>query len=224
MKNRLTEIRKKQKWSQAELARRLDISRQAVNGFESGKFTPSLDMALKIASLFDMPVESIFLEREGNLMQTLKTKIDNFTQWLPKGERFTDKAIKTIEYAQKHATLLKYEQVEPENILYSLGFDADTIAAKLLVNNGWSLDREEQAIAELPTVSKVHKFSLESQYVLEQALNLTRLKQQKQINTEHLLLSLIQLMQLKNDRATDIFNRNNIDRESLLKDIISSIA
>ena len=223
MKNRLTEIRKAQKWSQAELARRLNISRQAVHGFESGKFTPSLEMAFKIASLFNMPIESIFLDREQNFMQTLKTKIDNLTQWLPKGERFTDEAIKTIEYAQKHAALVKYERVEPENILYGLGLYTDTIAAKLLTKNGWSLEREDQAISELPTVTKVTKFSLESQYVLEQALNLTRLKQQKQIDTEQLLLGLIQLMQLKSDQSTDIFNRNNIDRESILKDLISSI-
>ncbi|MDY6939613.1 MAG: helix-turn-helix transcriptional regulator [Cyanobacteriota bacterium] len=53
VKNRLKELQKRYQWSQSDLARELGVSRQAVNGFESGKFSPSLEMALKIASLFD---------------------------------------------------------------------------------------------------------------------------------------------------------------------------
>ena len=61
MKNRLKELRKTRSWSQAELARALKISRQAVNGFESGKFTPSLEMAFKITLLFGVAIKSVFL-------------------------------------------------------------------------------------------------------------------------------------------------------------------
>ncbi len=96
MENRLKELRKTRKWSQADLARALEISRQAVNGFESGKFTPSLEMAFKIARLFNVAIEEVFLYREKSSMQML---IENFTQWLPKGEKFTLKAIKAIELA-----------------------------------------------------------------------------------------------------------------------------
>lgn len=61
MKNRLKELRQRQQWSQAELARTLGVSRQAVNGFESGKFDPSLEMACKIANLLNVAIEDVFL-------------------------------------------------------------------------------------------------------------------------------------------------------------------
>lgn len=64
LKNRLKELRKTRQWSQADLARALAISRQAVNGFESGKFTPSLEMAFKIARLFDVAIEEVFFRRK----------------------------------------------------------------------------------------------------------------------------------------------------------------
>lgn len=60
MKNRLKELRKTRAWSQFDPARALKISRQAVNGFESGKFTPSVEMAFKIAQIFDVALEEIF--------------------------------------------------------------------------------------------------------------------------------------------------------------------
>ena len=47
-------------WSQAELADRLDVSRQAVNAIETGKYDPSLPLAFKLARLFEMPIEDIF--------------------------------------------------------------------------------------------------------------------------------------------------------------------
>jgi putative transcriptional regulator len=60
MKNRLKELRAKRGWSQAELAERLDVSRQSVNAIETDKYDPSLPLAFKIARLFDMPIEAIF--------------------------------------------------------------------------------------------------------------------------------------------------------------------
>ena len=53
MKNRLRILRTDQEWSQAELARRLGVSRQTVNAVERGKYHPSLPLAFKIAGLFD---------------------------------------------------------------------------------------------------------------------------------------------------------------------------
>lgn len=60
MKNQLKVLRAMRDWSQAELADRLDVSRQAVNAVETGKYDPSLPLAFKIARLFEMPIEQIF--------------------------------------------------------------------------------------------------------------------------------------------------------------------
>lgn len=60
MKNRLKVLRAERDWSQAELGARLDVSRQAVNAIETGKYDPSLPLAFRIARLFDMRIEEIF--------------------------------------------------------------------------------------------------------------------------------------------------------------------
>lgn len=60
MKNRLKVLRAERDWSQAELAERLGVSRQTVNAIETEKYDPSLPLAFKIASLFDMHIEEIF--------------------------------------------------------------------------------------------------------------------------------------------------------------------
>jgi putative transcriptional regulator len=60
MNNRLRELRSDREWSQADLAERLDVSRQTVNAIETGKYDPSLPLAFKIARLFGLPIESIF--------------------------------------------------------------------------------------------------------------------------------------------------------------------
>tara|TARA_R110000850_G_scaffold148752_1_gene271033 strand:- start:246 stop:437 length:192 start_codon:yes stop_codon:yes gene_type:complete len=61
MKNRLKVLRAERDWSQADLAERLKVSRQSVNAIETGKYDPSLPLAFKIARLFDMTIEQIFL-------------------------------------------------------------------------------------------------------------------------------------------------------------------
>ena len=60
MKNRLKVLRAECNWSQAELALRLDVSRQAVNAIETGKHDPSLPLAFRIARLFNLPIEEVF--------------------------------------------------------------------------------------------------------------------------------------------------------------------
>ena len=62
MKNRLKVLRAERDWSQADLADRLAVSRQTVNSIETGKYDPSLPLALRIGRLFSQPVESIFLD------------------------------------------------------------------------------------------------------------------------------------------------------------------
>jgi len=60
MNNHVRELRGEQGWSQADLAERLEVSRQTINAIETGKYDPSLPLAFKIAKLFGRPIESIF--------------------------------------------------------------------------------------------------------------------------------------------------------------------
>ena len=60
MKNRLRVLRAERGWSQAELAQRIGVSRQAVNALETDKHDPSLGLAYRIAGAFGLAVESIF--------------------------------------------------------------------------------------------------------------------------------------------------------------------
>ncbi len=66
MNNRLRVLRAEHGWSQAELAARLDVSRQAVNAIETGKYDPSLPLAFKLARLFAQPIEQIFSDEATN--------------------------------------------------------------------------------------------------------------------------------------------------------------
>ena len=65
MKNRLRVLRAERGWSQADLAKRLDVSRQSVNAVETGKFDPSLPLAFKLARLFESPIEAIFFDENA---------------------------------------------------------------------------------------------------------------------------------------------------------------
>lgn len=60
MKNRLKVLRAERDWSQADLADKLNVSRQTVNAIETEKYDPSLPLAFKIAELFDKKIEEIF--------------------------------------------------------------------------------------------------------------------------------------------------------------------
>ena len=60
MNNRLRELRAARRWSQADLADRLDVSRQTINSIETGRYDPSLPLAFKIAEVFGEPIESLF--------------------------------------------------------------------------------------------------------------------------------------------------------------------
>ena len=62
MENRLRVLRAERGWSQAELAGHLDVSRQAINAIETGKYDPSLPLAFKLARLFGLPIEEIFVD------------------------------------------------------------------------------------------------------------------------------------------------------------------
>ena len=62
MKSRVRQLREQFGWSQAELAERLDVSRQTVNAIETERYDPSIKLAFKISRLFELPIETIFTE------------------------------------------------------------------------------------------------------------------------------------------------------------------
>lgn len=61
MKNRLRVLRAERGWSQGDLAERLEVSRQSVNAIETGRYDPSLPLAFRIADLFELSIEQIFV-------------------------------------------------------------------------------------------------------------------------------------------------------------------
>ena len=60
VRNHVRELRGQRGWSQAELAERLDVSRQTVNAIETGKYDPSLPLAFSLARLFGKRIEELF--------------------------------------------------------------------------------------------------------------------------------------------------------------------
>jgi putative transcriptional regulator len=64
MKNILKVLRAQRDWTQAELARRLDVSRESINAIETGRYDPSLPLAFDIARLFGKKIEDVFLHEK----------------------------------------------------------------------------------------------------------------------------------------------------------------
>ncbi|MCP2671549.1 helix-turn-helix transcriptional regulator [Maricaulaceae bacterium EIL42A08] len=62
MRNHLKDLRAERGWSQAALAERLDVSRQTVISIENGRYDPSLPLAFKIARVFQLPIEQVFVD------------------------------------------------------------------------------------------------------------------------------------------------------------------
>ena len=60
MRNRLRLLRAERRWSQAELAERLGVSRQTINAIENLRYDPSLPLAFDIARLFGLSIEEVF--------------------------------------------------------------------------------------------------------------------------------------------------------------------
>lgn len=67
MKNRLEEIRKERGIRQEDLAKDLEVSRQTISSLEKGRYNPSIQLAFKIARMFDMAIEEIFIYEEESL-------------------------------------------------------------------------------------------------------------------------------------------------------------
>lgn len=60
MNNQIRILRAERKWSQAELAERIGVSRNSVNAIENGRHDPSLPLAFRIARAFELPVDQVF--------------------------------------------------------------------------------------------------------------------------------------------------------------------
>jgi len=70
VKNHIADLRSERGWTQADLAQRVGVSRQSINAIETGKFDPSLPLAFRIAKLFDMSTEDVFLDDRRPPSQT----------------------------------------------------------------------------------------------------------------------------------------------------------
>lgn len=64
MKNIIRTLRVARNWTQADLAVRLEVSRNSVNAIETGKYDPSLPLAFRIADIFERKIEDIFQPKE----------------------------------------------------------------------------------------------------------------------------------------------------------------
>jgi putative transcriptional regulator len=64
MKNHLRALRAERDWTQADLAGHVNVSRQTINAIEKEKFDPSLPIAFRIARVFDLTIEDVFVDEE----------------------------------------------------------------------------------------------------------------------------------------------------------------
>jgi putative transcriptional regulator len=64
MKNKIRVLRAERRWTQADLAERLGVSRNSINAIENGRYDPSLPLAFRIAKQFELSVEEIFETEE----------------------------------------------------------------------------------------------------------------------------------------------------------------
>ncbi|TDL98262.1 transcriptional regulator [Macrococcus brunensis] len=67
MKNRLKELRARDGYNQTELAKKAGVSRQTISLIERDDFMPSILTAVRIARIFNEPVENIFIFEEEEL-------------------------------------------------------------------------------------------------------------------------------------------------------------
>jgi len=64
LQNRIQKLRKERKLTQSELAEKLEVTRQTIISLESGRYNASLILAYKIARLFDLKIEDVFIFEE----------------------------------------------------------------------------------------------------------------------------------------------------------------
>jgi putative transcriptional regulator len=62
VKNRIADLRSERSWTQADVAVKVGVSRQTINAIETGKFDPSLPVAFRLARVFDLRIDELFLD------------------------------------------------------------------------------------------------------------------------------------------------------------------
>lgn len=67
MTNNIKQLRDQFNITQQDLAERVNVSRQTIISLESGKYNPSILLAYKIAKVFDLPIEEVFIFEEDLL-------------------------------------------------------------------------------------------------------------------------------------------------------------
>jgi putative transcriptional regulator len=226
MKNRLQVLRKQRQWSQADLARELGVSRQAVNGFESGKFDPSLEMAFKMASLLDVSLEAMFIYEAKPPMQKLIERLTNYLGWDFGFERFSQGAIDVMKLAHGGAiasAMALGDQsdkplVEPEHLLLGLLAYPDPMLTSLFQESGLN---QQQVPSGLVQAEGKAQLSVPSQFVMEMALQIVRLKGKKTIAPAHLLWGLMRLAEAEG--LAGLWQQYAIDRERLNRQLTAVV-
>jgi putative transcriptional regulator len=65
MKNKLKVYRAMHDLTQEQLAEKTDVTRQTINAIEQGKYSPSLELAFRLAKLFGVTIEDLFIYEEA---------------------------------------------------------------------------------------------------------------------------------------------------------------
>lgn len=217
MNNRLRILRAECNWSQAELAKRLGVSRQTINALEVGKYDPSLPLALKIAQLFGCSIETVFFADPIEISEDPAMF-----------KRFTEKAIKTIMLAQEESRRLGHNFVGTEQILLGLMAEGSGIGGKALQAVGVKLEdarREvENIIGRGNGVESVEiPFTPKAKTVLDYARQESRRMAHRHIGTEHLLLASLRVPDGVAVRVLETLGVNLPDlRQQVLKELVSA--
>ncbi|WP_191565483.1 helix-turn-helix transcriptional regulator [Metabacillus idriensis] len=66
MEHRIKELRTSLNWTQEQLSEKLGVSRQTIISIENGRYNPSLELAYKIAKLFRLSIEDVFIFEKGS--------------------------------------------------------------------------------------------------------------------------------------------------------------
>ncbi|MCC3530348.1 MAG: Uma2 family endonuclease [Microcoleus sp. PH2017_22_RUC_O_B] len=208
MQNQIRVLRTERQWSQAQLAERLGVSRQTINALEAGKYDPSLPLALKIAQLFNIPIEAIFSQEEVTMLAD-RTPL-NFSK-LPEtalAHRFTPRTIKVINLAQEEAGNLGHNWAGTEQILLGLIEEGTGIAARVLNEAGVNFRAARIEVEKIigrgsGFVTKGQAFSptARAKSLLNCAARSASELGHSYIDTEHLLLGLLRVD--KPDRLTE---------------------
>lgn len=215
MNNRLRILRAECNWSQAELAKRLGVSRQTINALEVGKYDPSLPLALKIARLFGCSIETVFFAAPIEISEDHAMF-----------RRFTERAIKTIMLAQEESRRLGHNFVGTEQILLGLIGEGGGIGAKALKAAGVKLDdarREvESIIGRGNDVESIEiPFTPKAKMVLDYAKQESRHLGHRHIGTEHLLLGSLRVPDGVAVRVLENLGINLPDlRQQVMKELV----